>query len=237
MIHGVFFDLYGTLIIYGDMQAAVKDLISSLHRAIINKGAAMSTEMLTSYYQSITSRPPQPNMDGTSRFERQLDDICREVGVKLNDYEICELADQCVGAWSKYTRLDPESIPVLKKLHQSYKIGLITNFDYPPHIKRLLREAELSPLFDVTLISDMVGVSKPDRRIFELALTRTDLKPANVVFVGDSLEDIQGALGAGMLPVYIQRPSAAVLDLSSLSGTKVITQLSELPAWLASIDA
>jgi 2-haloalkanoic acid dehalogenase type II len=233
MIEGVFFDLYGTLFIYGDMQSARKDLIASLHRVMTQKGAAMSSDLLSSYYQSVMARPPQPNMDGTSRFERQLDDICREVGVKLNDFEISELADQCVGAWQKYIQLDPESIPLIKSLRETYKTALITNYDYPIHVKRILREMELSSLFDVTLISDSVGISKPDRRIFEMALTKTNLKPGSVVFVGDSMEDVQGALAAGLKSVYIQRPSTPLLDLSSFPGTKVITRLSDLPAWLA----
>ena len=232
MIHGVFFDLYGTLFIYGDMQSGWTDLIATFRRAVMAKGCAISSEMITSYYQLVMSRPPQPSMDGTSRFEHQLEDVCREIGVRLTDYELGELADQCVNAWHKYTHLDPQSLPLLKTLRQTCHTALITNFDYPTHVKRILRETELAPLFDVTLISDTVGFSKPDRRIFEMALAKTNLQAANAIFVGDSIEDIQGASEAGMQPVYLHRPSTPALDLASLPKTKVITQLAELTGWL-----
>jgi putative hydrolase of the HAD superfamily len=44
---------------------------------------------------------------------------------------------------------------------------------------------ELSPLFDTILISEAEGVHKPDRQIFDRALERLDVTPAQAVFVGD----------------------------------------------------
>ena len=236
MVRGVFFDLYGTLLIFGDIQASWKEQIATMHRFVVSKGCVIPADMLASYYQSIKSRPSVPSMDGSSLFERRLDDTCREIGLKLSDYEVSELADLCVNAWQRYSTLDPQAIPVLKTLRQSCKTALITNFDYAPHIQRILREMELSPLLDATLISDAVGSSKPQARIFELALAKTDLQAGEVVFVGDSVEDIQGALAVGMQPVYIHRPSVPALDLADLSNVKVITELAELPEWVSKIN-
>jgi len=233
MIRGIFFDLYGTLLVYGDMQAAMREQMSTMQRYVVNKGCAISTEMLTSYFQTVTSRPAPPSMDGTSRFERQLDDVCREIGLTLNDYEISELADQCVNGWQRHITLDPQAIPVLKSLNTSFKTALITNFDYPIHVQRTLRTLELAPLLNATFISGAVGCAKPDRRIFDMALSKTGLQAVEVIFVGDSIEDIQGALAAGMLPVYICRPSAAPLNLGALPTVKVIRELGELVEWLS----
>jgi FMN phosphatase YigB (HAD superfamily) len=49
--------------------------------------------------------------------------------------------------------------------------------------------------FTAIVISGEVGIRKPDPRIFHLALQRTGLQPEEVVYVGDTEEDIAGALG------------------------------------------
>ena len=234
MLRGVFFDLYGTLIVYGDMQAGWRDQITVIHRYIVHKGAAISTDLLASYYQKVMQRAVMPSLDGTSPFERRLDDVCREIGLTLNDYEISELADLSVNAWQRCTTLDPQAVLALKTIHQSFKTALITNYDYPQHIQRILREMELSPHFDAVLISGAVGSSKPERRMFDMALAKTGLQPSEAVFVGDSLEDIQGALAAGIQPIYLHRPSTPLLDLGNLPGVKVISDLSWLLEWLGS---
>jgi putative hydrolase of the HAD superfamily len=56
-------------------------------------------------------------------------------------------------------------------------------------------------------------VSKPDPRIFEIALARAGVGPAEAVMVGDSWEnDIQGARAAGVRAVWFNRNDAAVAD-------------------------
>jgi putative hydrolase of the HAD superfamily len=56
--------------------------------------------------------------------------------------------------------------------------------------------------FDFVIDSAVVGVSKPDPGIFELALKESSLAPAEAVFVGDYYEvDVVGARAVGLRPV------------------------------------
>ena len=48
---------------------------------------------------------------------------------------------------------------------------------------------EVRRLFDVTLISEEVGVKKPSKEVFKLAFEKLNMKPEETVFVGDSAED------------------------------------------------
>jgi putative hydrolase of the HAD superfamily len=49
------------------------------------------------------------------------------------------------------------------------------------------------------VISEEVGVRKPDAKIFELALAGWSIPPASVLFVGDDpVSDIAGATAAGL---------------------------------------
>jgi putative hydrolase of the HAD superfamily len=52
--------------------------------------------------------------------------------------------------------------------------------------------------------STVVGVAKPDPRIFEIALGRAGVPPAETVHVGDSLaNDVAGARAAGITPIHL----------------------------------
>ena len=52
--------------------------------------------------------------------------------------------------------------------------------------------------------SFVVGCAKPDRRIFDHALTCLGVAPANAIHVGDSVRyDVEGARAAGVFPVHL----------------------------------
>ena len=57
----------------------------------------------------------------------------------------------------------------------------------------------MTPYFDPILISEEVGVAKPDRRIFEMALAQLDMRREDVLYVGDSIShDREGCISAGI---------------------------------------
>jgi putative hydrolase of the HAD superfamily len=55
------------------------------------------------------------------------------------------------------------------------------------------------PLFDPLIISEEVGLRKPDPRAFELAIAGWEMSAGDVLFVGDDpVADIAGATAVGM---------------------------------------
>jgi len=70
--------------------------------------------------------------------------------------------------------------------------------------------------------SAAVGVEKPDRRIFDLALARAGVPAHRVVHVGDDYEaDVLGAQGAGIDAIHLVRDgllSQASLQIPTLQG-------------------
>ena len=75
---------------------------------------------------------------------------------------------------------------------------MITN-GYSDSQRGRLKAAGLLRLFDPLLISEEVGVAKPDALIFEMALTQLELRPEAVLYVGDSIShDREGCLRAGI---------------------------------------
>jgi putative hydrolase of the HAD superfamily len=79
--------------------------------------------------------------------------------------------------------------------------------------------------FDALVVSETVGVTKPDPRIFAIALEAAGCAPADAVMLGDSwVNDVRGALDAGIGAAWLNRrgipvpePEAPVLVLDRLS--------------------
>ncbi|HBT65391.1 MAG TPA: hypothetical protein DEB10_12110 [Ruminococcaceae bacterium] len=104
----------------------------------------------------------------------------------------------------EYTQLFPEAIEVLKKLKErGLLIGVITN---GPSLtqNRKLDVSGLRPLLDIVLVSGDHKVHKPNPEIFRRAAAGLGVACQSCIYVGDHpVNDIQGALGAGMKPIYI----------------------------------
>jgi len=65
-------------------------------------------------------------------------------------------------------------------------------------------DAGLRPLVDAVVDSEIFGVEKPDRRIFEHALSLAGVAPTAAVHAGDLYAvDVVGAAGAGIHPVLL----------------------------------
>lgn len=83
-------------------------------------------------------------------------------------------------------------------------LGVVSNFE--SWLETLLAELGVAGSFAVRVVSGVEGVEKPDPRIFELAMSRAGVAPADSVYVGDNPEfDVDPALAVGMFPVLIDR--------------------------------
>lgn len=102
-----------------------------------------------------------------------------------------------------YAECYPGTIEMLKRLKDKYKIGCITNGSVYSQTGKL-KNTGTYDLFDYIAISEAEGVSKPDRRIYEIMAEKLGLKPQECMFVGDAFStDIVGALNAGFEAVWI----------------------------------
>lgn len=91
-------------------------------------------------------------------------------------------------------------------------IGLITN---GPALKQQgkLATLELSRWIpeNLTLISGVLKIDKPDPAIFHLAETRSDTAPENMLYVGDSLpNDIRPAIALGWKTIFLNRKNVSL---------------------------
>jgi putative hydrolase of the HAD superfamily len=123
------------------------------------------------------------------------------------------------------TILFPDTKEVLQYLtDKSYQLHLITNgFEKTQHAK--LNSSGLSPNFKQVIPSEGSNSLKPQKEIFEFALTRAKAQVNDSIMIGDTLDvDILGAMNAGMDQVHVNYNNAP----QDLEPTYTITVLKEL---------
>ncbi len=205
-INGIFFDLYGTLLAYGNMDAAWSDWLNTLHEQLRSRGSTHSIESLAEacdqFYSKSEPTPRHPNL---TVFEQRIQHLCFDLKLNPTAEDIKVIANKVANAWQAHILLDPETHHVLDTLHHSKKLALVSNFDHPPHVHSVLNTLGLTPHFDSVVISAEVGIKKPDPRIFDSALEQTRMKPEEVIYVGDTEDDIIAARAANLVPILIQR--------------------------------
>jgi FMN hydrolase / 5-amino-6-(5-phospho-D-ribitylamino)uracil phosphatase len=122
-------------------------------------------------------------------------------------------------------RLYDDVLPALTALRRRYTFVLLTNGNSYPE------RCGLAGVFAFTVLGQECGLSKPDRRIYELALARAGCTAAQVVSVGDSLEnDVAGPQRCGIAGVWLNRQARPLPD--GYAPDHVIASLGELSALL-----
>lgn len=126
--------------------------------------------------------------------------------------------------WSRVRERTAETLEELRG--RGYRLGVISNAD--GRVEALLESVGLRPWFDFVIDSAVVGIEKPDPRIFHVACERLGLEPGEALYVGDIYEiDVEGARRAGMRAVLIDPLDRwGELDCDRVRG------IEELPAWL-----
>ena len=119
------------------------------------------------------------------------------------------------------------SCSVLRQLHQDHPMVLVSNFY--GNISVVLQEFGFVGLFQEVIESAVVGVRKPDPRIFTLGVEALGLKPEEVAVVGDSMDkDIIPAKQAGCQTVWFKGEGWTDDPVDETIPDRMITDLSQL---------
>jgi putative hydrolase of the HAD superfamily len=119
------------------------------------------------------------------------------------------------------THLFPGAHEVLQYLGSKYNLHLISNgFKESTEIK--IAGSNISSYFQQIIISEVVGINKPDKAIFKHALNLAGADKKESLMIGDSIEaDVRGALNFGMDAIYFNPanlpvPTDVPLQINSL---------------------
>jgi HAD superfamily hydrolase (TIGR01549 family) len=115
----------------------------------------------------------------------------------------------------------------LETLQRMLRLGVITNGNAD------LEVIGLHHHFEVTLHSARFGRAKPDPAIFLAACEAMGVAPADAVYVGDDLKlDVQGAQGAGLRAVWMNRSGGDAHLEAGIAPDAICASFDELLAWV-----
>src|SRR3989344_6295562 len=93
--------------------------------------------------------------------------------------------------------LNDNLIKIVKKLKEKYKIALLTN-NNKEYCEEYLFKPKLDKLFDIIVISYLVGYRKPNSKIYQILIKKLELKPEEILFVDDDPTKLSFAEAQGI---------------------------------------
>ena len=125
---------------------------------------------------------------------------------------------------------NPGAIETVKALRDAgFKIGLLTNGNEAVQNGKI-DVIGIRPLLDTIVISEAVGLKKPDPAIFQLAATNLNEPPDACLFVGDNPEvDIIGAAAASMQTAWFRNGEAWPVGLMPRANVDIDRLVEVLP--------
>ena len=201
-VDGIFFDLGGTLFSYRNVaRTNIPLLIESAARLGVGATeadikAAYARASLT-VSQAYADKPYYRHRDMFTTFAELLggrrDDAVYEWYLDTHQralVDCLEIKADCI-----------ETLAALKD--RGLYLSIVSNID-DDMLEPLVEREQLDRYFDHWTSSEAAGSCKPHRRFFEVAVEKSGLDPARVLFVGDSPEhDVIGANALGMRTVLI----------------------------------
>ncbi|MCJ7583251.1 MAG: HAD family phosphatase [Anaerolineales bacterium] len=195
-IRAVYFDLGGVIVRTGDREP----------RAKLAERLGMSYEELAkAVFENESSR--RASLGAVSPQEHWAD-VIQRLGLPPSE------ADSVRQEFFAGDTLDLDLINFLRSLRPKYRTGLLSNAW--SDMREYLVSQKIDDAFDQLIISAEVGIMKPDARIYQLALEKLGVAPAEAVFVDDFAVNIEGARAVGMYAIQFTRLDQTVEELKKL---------------------
>ena len=123
--------------------------------------------------------------------------------VGVNDQQLADTF--CREALSRIPtkgHLVPGAVELLEYLRPRYNMYILSN-GFKELQSRKMQTAGIDKYFDALILSEDIGVNKPDSRLYEYAIRKTASKPEESLMIGDMFDtDIVGAANFGIDSIY-----------------------------------
>jgi putative hydrolase of the HAD superfamily len=220
----VYFDLDRTLI---DHDSAERQAVQQFHERFHERIDESKSGFVTRW-REVAERFWEQYHEGTISYWQQKRERVRTLLDRDEDELPDEEADEILNWYLKHYKaaceLFPDARNCLDQLREVVDLGILTNGGKDLQYDKLQR-TEIMDYFDPIVCSDQVGIAKPNEGIFQTACRRADRDPAEVIYIGDSVElDVTPANQYGMTGIWLNRTeetaaaSSSFQRLTSLEG-------------------
>lgn len=219
MIRWVFWDIGDTLLNEDPLRCRIWE---RLHDELLGAGSGLAfTELMALRERLASQDDPSPHYtvardrlppDVFARWEQWARTFPRSDGQQLTE--------PIVGA-----------LDALTAVKQYARLGIIA--DQPSAVLDTLERLGMRSPFEVIVLSESVGVNKPDPEMFRIAAGRAKCDPAECVMVGNRLDtDCAPARRVGMRCVFCYLPADAKGWRPSTDRERVyVESLTRIPNW------
>jgi YjjG family noncanonical pyrimidine nucleotidase len=206
------------------------DAFAGLQRMFSGYGVNFSKEQFIEY--QLVNKPLWVQYQDNEITAQQLQEIrfeywAKKVGIApkaMNTAFMMAMAEICAPLDGARELLD-------SLLANNVKMGIITN-GFTELQKIRLEKTEFSHYFELIVISEQVGVAKPDKRIFEHTFSMMgEVELSSILMVGDNPDsDVLGGMNAGIDTCWLNASLQACPD--GVKPTYTIKTLNDLQVLL-----
>ncbi|MEW6185960.1 MAG: HAD family hydrolase [Thermodesulfobacteriota bacterium] len=217
----IFFDIDDTLL---DNQKAERAAAIEFHR-LHQDVFPVSPQGFAVLWRDATEKHVRRYLLGELSFQGQRRERLKEIFAEhrtLSDAEADTLFETYLDFYEKNWTLFPDVESCLDQLVGT-RLGIISNGQAYQQRQKLIKVGIIDR-FSIVTISEELGISKPDRRIFLEACRAAKVSPSECWHIGNNINaDAQGSLSAGLRGVWLNRN-----NMNCFQGIPTIKSLSEL---------
>ncbi len=111
-----------------------------------------------------------------------------------------------------------DTVEILRQLHRdgTHRLYALTNWSHET-FPVALELYDFLHLFEGILVSGEEKLLKPDRRIYDLIMSRYGIEGSKSVFIDDNPKNVKGAQEAGLHAIRFESPAQLANDLRNLN--------------------
>lgn len=141
-------------------------------------------------------------------------------GKVKNNYGL-NVDDSRIGYFNNWQGIKP-NIYIIELVHKlksnGFKIGLISNIISP--VRDIIKQFGYYDVFDEAILSCEVGLLKPQKEIYELALHRMDTIAQESILIDDKKSNLDTANAMGFATLLAKTPEQIISEVNKLIGIK-----------------
>ena len=195
-ITDIFFDLDHTLWDFDKNSAIAFEKIFEKHQLTINLTAFV--EVYLPINQSLWKLLQVDKISHEELRYNRLRMSFDHLNFMISDEEIYKISKDYIDYLPENNHLFEGANEILDYLYPKYNLHIITNGVAEVQEKKMIN-SNLRHYFKTVTNSEMAGVKKPHKNIFEFAVSLAKAEKNKSVMIGDCIEaDFQGAINAGL---------------------------------------